>query len=152
MYAIISHILYIYVYIHAYIYSMQRNAGALTLPELRARFKVVRTEMRKAALAPPELPSVVGLFLGLALFNLSTAPEGYIPGKGVEEILSRATYMLDRGKLEDALAEVHSVQGYEKNLAKDWIALAEDRIIADNALKVAKAKLLLAQSSMPKDS
>jgi mitofilin len=128
------------------------DSGALSTADLRERFKVVRTEMRKAALAPPAVPSIVGQFVGTALANVSMAPEGYVGGSGVEETLSRVSYHLEHGQVPNAVEELRTVSGYEKKLCSDWVKLAEERIIADNTMRIIKSKLKIAQAALPKDS
>ena len=52
------------------------TTGAPTLPELRARFAVVRKEVRKAAFAPNQAPTMIGQLIGSTLAMVAPAPKG----------------------------------------------------------------------------
>merc|ERR1711871_1178745 len=90
--------------------------GIPTLPELRLRFKVVRNEVRKVALAPEAAPKLVGQIVGNVLAAVSLAPKGYVKGEGVEEALARATYLLEQEDLRGAVNELSILDGYAKKL------------------------------------
>lgn len=119
------------------------NGGALSMPELQIRFKVMREEVRKAALAPESAPKMIGQLIGSGLAAISSAPKGYVTGQGVEEALARAAFYLDRGQLRETLAELNAVDGYSKVLMKDWLKLASDRLIVDQSMRAIKAKAML---------
>ena len=53
--------------------------------------------MRKAALAPESAPPLIGQLIGSLLAGITWSPKGYVRGDGVEEVLARAQYLLDRG-------------------------------------------------------
>lgn len=120
-----------------------KTEGALTLSELQIRFGIMRDEARKAALAPEQAPKLVGQVIGTVLANLSFTPSGFINGPGTEETLARAAYYLERGKLKESLDEVKSISGYAKVIASDWITLAEDRLMVDQAVKTLKAESIV---------
>lgn len=113
--------------------------GISTLPELRLRFKVVRNEVRKVALAPEAAPKLVGQIVGNVLASLSFAPKGYVKGEGVEEALARATYLLEQEDLNGAVKELSDMDGYAKKLVADWQLSAKDRLNAEEAVKVLRA-------------
>ena len=116
-----------------------------TLSELKYRFKVVRTEIRKVALAPPQLGNqFIGQSVGSVLAYISTPPEGLIKGDGTEEVLSRTNYFLEKGLLNAAVQEMEKLNGtYSATLATDWIRLAEQRLIIDQTVKTLKANNIL---------
>lgn len=119
--------------------SRVQEHGALTVPELQVRFAVMREEARKAALAPEQAPKMLGQLIGTVLAKVSSSPSGYLAGPGVEECLARAAFHLERGKLKEAVREVASMEGYAKVLAQDWLTLAEDRLLVDQAVRALKA-------------
>ena len=65
-------------------------------------------------MAPGAAPALLGQLIGTALAQISMAPKGFVPGDGVEEVLARAQFYLDRGQLTDCLKELEQVQGYSK--------------------------------------
>lgn len=113
--------------------------GIPTLPELRTRFKVVRNEMRKVALAPEAAPKLVGQILGNVLASVSWAPKGYVEGSGLEEVLARSTYLLEQGDLKGAVDELKVLDGYAKVLVDDWQKEAVSRLATDDALMLLRA-------------
>lgn len=120
------------------------NTGVPTLTELRSRFKVVREEVRKAAMAPPDAPQIVGQLVGSALATISKPPQGMVRGDGIEEILSRAAFHLDNGRLYEAVQEMNTVSGaMPKRLADDWTAAAVARLRADVASTSVRSLALL---------
>ena len=64
-------------------------------------------------------------------------------GPGAEEVLSRAAFYLERGRLSESLRELDSVSGYAQVLMKDWKALAQDRLIVDQSIRVLKANAVI---------
>ena len=116
--------------------------------EIKYRFQIVREELRKEALAPPAMKGFLGSAIGTTLANLSSPPEGNILGDGVEETLARVQYNLDKGLWAKAYAEASSIKGYSQTLAKDWIQLAESRLIVDQTLQVLRADLLVNHASL----
>jgi mitofilin len=122
--------------------------GVPSIQYLQNRFEIVRGEVRKVALAPEILPSVVGHVVGSAIASLSWAPSGLIEGDGPEEVLSRAAYHLDQGNVAGALKELDSIKGYGKTLLKDWESIANDRLVVEQALKIIKSGLILKHTKM----
>jgi hypothetical protein len=127
---------------------VQEN-GVLTLQELQIRFQILHEEVRKVALAPESAPKLIGQFIGSVLATISLTPKGNISGSGVEEVMARAAYHLERGHLTECLKELHSISGYSKVLIKDWENLANDRLIIDQVLQTLKADSLLRHKSFP---
>ena len=110
------------------------RSGLPTLPELKARFAVVRGEVRKVALQPEGLPAVIGSVVGSGLANLYWAPTGPVKGDGVEEILARAAHELELGRLPEALNEIKDIRQPDMQaLMKDWLELAKARLASDQA-------------------
>jgi mitofilin len=124
--------------------------GAPTLPELRARFAVVRKEVRKAALAPENAPTMIGQLIGTALAMVAPAPKGLVSGSGAEETMSRVAFYLDRGNLPAAVKEVEGVKGYSKVLTNDWRDLAAARLAADQAAVTLRASAMLRHATFAK--
>ena len=66
------------------------STGAPTLPELRARFAVVRKEVRKAAFAPTQAPTMIGQLIGSTLAMVAPAPKGHPQTCHIDTIRSRS--------------------------------------------------------------
>ena len=112
------------------------NQGVPTLPELRNRFKIVRNEVRKVALAPEAAPKLVGQIVGNVLATVSWAPKGYVEGDGIEEILSRSAFLLEQDDLNGAVKELNHLQGYPKVLLNDWETSAKNRMTTEEAVQL----------------
>lgn len=129
------------------------KAGAPTVPELKARFGVVRSEIRKLALQPEGLPAVVGAAVGSGLAKLYWAPSGPVQGDGVEEILSRAAHALDHGRLPDALKELKDIQDAGmRGLMADWLQLAKHRLVADQAAMALRSNAIVKHAALAEAS
>lgn len=113
--------------------------GIPTLPDLRARFKLVQSEVRKHALAPEAAPKIVGQMVGSVLAMASSAPKGFVEGDGLEETLARSAHFLDNGDLSSAVLELKDLRGYAKVLLKDWETEADNRLAAEEAVKLLRA-------------
>jgi hypothetical protein len=113
--------------------------GIPTLPDLRARFKLVQSEVRKHALAPEAAPKIVGQMVGSVLAMASSAPKGFVEGGGLEETLARSAHFLDNGDLNGAVLELKDLRGYAKVLLKDWEMEAGNRLAAEEAVKLLRA-------------
>lgn len=125
------------------------SRGAPTVSDLKTRFGVVRSEVRKVALAPEGLPNVIGHVVGSGLARLYWAPSGPVKGDGTEEILSRAAYCLDQGRLTDALSELDAVSGpTEKGMMADFYQLAQHRLAADMAVSALRANAIIKHASI----
>eukprot|EP01036_Dinobryon_divergens_P027650 gene27650-36459_t len=111
-----------------------REAEVLSLSDL---------QVRKTALAPDAAPALVGQLIGTALAQMSWTPKGYVPGDGVEEVLARAQFFLDNGRLKECLKELNEVKGYSKIQTADWSKLASDRLAVDVVIQVLKARAIL---------
>ena len=122
--------------------------GVPTIDELKLRFEVVRDEMRKAALAPESAPAYLGQVLGSILSSIMWTPKGYVQGHGIEEILSRVTYLLSFGDLNGALIELSSVKGFPKKLANDWERSVKDRLELEQVTKALKATAAIRHISL----
>lgn len=129
------------------------KAGAPTVPELKTRFSVVREEVRKIALQPAGLPGMLSAVIGSGLAKLYWAPSGPVKGDGVEEILSRAAHFLDQGRLPEALAELGAIHAEaSKSLMSDWLALANGRLVADQAAVVLRSNAIIKHAGIAESS
>jgi hypothetical protein len=124
-----------------------KSQGLLSFNDLVIRFQVLHDEVRKVALAPETPSPMVGQLIGSFLASISLKPKGYIQGNGTEEIMARAYYQLERGKLRECLQELEAVKGYSNVLLKDWQQLANDRLVVDQALLALKAESLIRHKS-----
>lgn len=124
------------------------EVGALTLPELKLRYAVARNEVRKAALSPEGVPTIIGQVIGNALASVSWAPKGYVSGDGIEETLARAEFLLNQGKIKESLNELENIKGYAGSLLVDWKELANHRLIADLAANILRAEATLNHASL----
>lgn len=108
--------------------------GAPSSEELKTRFNVVRSELRKVAMAPEALPPVLGQAIGSVLSKFYWQPSGPISGDGAEEILSRAAFHLDNSDIKTAVAELNQIKDpISVALLQDWKTKAENRLTADQA-------------------
>lgn len=113
------------------------------LADVQVRFHVMRQEVRKVALAPKEVPSIVGQLIGSILATISLTPKGYVTGAGTEEALARAAYHIERGNVPLGLKELESIQGYEQTLMKDWRQLADEYLLVQQGLRILKTEALV---------
>ena len=120
-----------------------RTQGVPTLADLRVRFVVVKEEARKAALAPQNVPKMVGQIIGSALAALSWEAQGNVEGNSPEAILTRVSFYLDQGKLTSAIAEINQLSGYPRIIVQDWETAARNRVVTDNAINGLKAAVSL---------
>lgn len=120
------------------------NKGApQSLSELRYRFRVMRKEIRREALAPPQLNGLVGSLIGTALAMVTTPPEGNVVGDGAEEVLARVNLNLEQGKLNEAYREMMNLKGYARELAHDWLIEAENRLVVEQTVRALRANNIL---------
>ena len=124
------------------------DRGVPTTNDLRKRFEVVRGEVRKAALAPANAPSLVGQAVGSILASVSWAPSGFVPGEGVEERLARAHFLLEHDDLSGCLRELRALRGLSTALMRDWLDLAESRLAVEQALRALRANSALQHASL----
>ena len=126
------------------------TTGVPTLPELKSRFNLARSEVRKHALSPQDAPKLVGHLIGTVLSIVSLPPKGYVTGNGVEEILARAAHMLDQGHLDGALVELAPLDDYSHVLLQDWTRQARDRLVLEQSVKILRAGSAVRHSWMAK--
>ncbi len=119
------------------------SGETVSLADVQVRFQVMRQEVRKVALAPKEVPSLVGQFIGSVLATVSLTPKGYVTGAGTEEALARAAYHIERGNVPLGIKELESIQGYEQTLMKDWRQLAEEYLLVQQGLRILKTEALV---------
>lgn len=126
--------------------------GVPTVLELKSRFSVLRDELRKVALAPPNsylVNDLTGYVIGSVLASVSKAPSGYVAGDGLEERLARTAYYLDLGRIEESFTELDALEGYSRNISADFLQLLQDRMVVNQAAKVLRANAILTHSSLP---
>jgi len=124
--------------------SRLRTTGeTVSLSDVQVRFAVMRQEVRKVALAPKEVPTMVGQLIGSFLATIALTPKGYITGAGTEEALARAAYYIERGNVPLGLKELGSIEGYEQTLMHDWKALAEEYLLVQQGVKILKTEALI---------
>ena len=124
------------------------DKGVPTTTDLRKRFEVVRAEVRKAALAPANAPSLVGQAVGSILASVSWAPSGFVPGEGIEERLARAHFLLEHDDLSGCLRELRELRGLSTVLMRDWLDLAESRLSVEQVLRGLRANSALQHVSL----
>lgn len=88
--------------------------------------------------------------IGSALASISVAPSGLVPGNGGEEALARAAFYLDRGRIAESLKELEAVQGYGQLQMRDWISLAQERLVVDQTIRVLKANAVIRHKAFTK--
>jgi hypothetical protein len=103
----------------------------------------VKLQYAICVMGPTLLHFVCRQMVGSALAAISIAPTGLVSGNGAEECLARAAYYLERGRLADTLSELDAVQGYPQVLMQDWKALARERMIVDQGIRVLKANAVI---------
>merc|ERR1711871_1671459 len=111
------------------------RVGIPTVADLRARFKVVRKEVLKAALIPENSHNFVGHMVGEALAKLNTSvleavkvPAADEADKGVNDHLENISQCLDASDLKGALVAADQIDGYSRSLMRDWEAHVGDRL------------------------
>lgn len=124
--------------------------GVSTIPDLRARFKVVRKEVRKASLIPDFAPNFLGQAVGSVLASISWSPSENskidpkdITSNDVEDRLAAIAYYLEINDLNNALNECNNINGYPKTLMNDWEEAVKERLVADQIVKIIKSELSL---------
>jgi mitofilin len=125
------------------------KTGVPTVSELKARFAVVRGEVRKIALQPEGLPATLGAMVGSGLASVYWAPQGPVKGDGVEEVLSRAAHALDQGRLPEALGELKDIQQPKMQaLMRDWLDLAQARLASDQTAVALRSYAIVRHSAI----
>ena len=125
------------------------NSGAPNHEELKLRFNVLRDELRKVAMAPKDLPPVLGQAVGSFLAKFYWQPAGPISGAGSEEILSRASYSLNVNDLSSTLKELEGIKDpISRSLMSDWCNKAQNRMVAEQAVSALQAQAILKHSVM----
>jgi hypothetical protein len=112
--------------------------GTSNMDELKLRFSILKDELRKVAMAPEGVPPVVGQFVGSILAKFYWAPIGPVQGDGEEEIISRANHYIKNNDIKNTIKELNVLcnnNKVHKSLSNDWIKKAENRLIADQAVK-----------------
>lgn len=123
--------------------------GSPDLEELKLRFNVLREELRKVAMAPKDMPPVLGQAVGTVLAKLYWQPTGPVQGPGAEEALSRVAFTLQSNDLKAALAELQTINDpASKSLMADWCKKANSRLVAEQAVKTLQSQSIVMHSRL----
>lgn len=116
--------------------------GVPTSAQLIDRFRRVAAEVRKASL----LPEDAGLAAHAASFVLSRfmfKKKGRAVGDDVESVLTRTEMLLEEGDLDGAAREMNGLEGWAKQLSRDWIGEARRVLEVRQAVEVIGAEVRL---------
>merc|ERR1711871_1184487 len=103
------------------------------MPELQRRFQRVKKECRKTFFMP-ENGGILGRAVGSVAAELTVAPDGLVTGDSAEARLARASFFLERGKLENAIKEIESIDDEIAAVAGDWLRSAGARVMVTQAV------------------
>ncbi|KAI9594336.1 mitochondrial inner membrane protein Mitofilin [Syncephalis fuscata] len=117
--------------------------GVDTPLELTDRFAVVKEQVRRAAMVPED-GGLVSHAVSATMSKLLVKKQGYVPGTDVEAVIARTDYLLAKNDLDNATREINQLQGWPKNLARDWIKAARQRLELLQALEVIETQAYLA--------
>lgn len=109
--------------------------GVLSPAQLSARFRLLEPELQKASLLPPNA-GVAGHIGSWIFSKLLLKKSGNPVGDDIESVLARAETALAEGRVTDAVAEVNSLKGWPKKLAKDWLEEGRKRSEVEFLLNV----------------
>lgn len=110
------------------------DEGVLSSAQLAARFRMIEPEIRKASLLPPDA-GIAGHFGSWLFSTLLWKKQGNPVGEDVESVIARTETALTEGRVEDAVAEVNSLRGWPKKLAKDWLGEGRKRCEVEFLIK-----------------
>lgn len=110
------------------------DEGVLSPAQLAARFRMIEPEIRKASLLPPDA-GIAGHFGSWLFSTLLWKKQGNPVGEDVESVIARTETALTEGRVEDAVAEVNSLRGWPKKLAKDWLGEGRKRCEVEFLIK-----------------
>lgn len=116
-------------------------AGVASLASLQRGFGPAVKAALDAA-RPPSDGSFGSELLAKARSLVRVRPKGDIPGPAPEAILARAERSLTAGDIAQAARETAQLQGPAADVMKPWLAEANARAAADDALRQIEAKLL----------
>lgn len=122
------------------------SGGACSVEDLQVRFSVMRDEMRKVALNPDFPNKFLGQLVGNIVATVLPPPKDYLSGPGLEEVLSRAAYFVERGRFREAVDELDKgvTDGtFSKKLMVDWRTKVLEHISVDQSMKVLKAAAII---------
>uniref|UniRef100_A0A7S0JBG7 MICOS complex subunit MIC60 n=1 Tax=Calcidiscus leptoporus TaxID=127549 RepID=A0A7S0JBG7_9EUKA len=125
-------------------------AEAAALSQLQARFEVASKAARIAALVPQN-SGLWGRLLASAVWTLSLGGDA-LPGDAARSeasaVLGKAERHLARGELQEAARAVRTLRGPPAAACSGWLAAAEDRLLLEQVMAVAKAEASLAVSAL----
>ena len=117
-------------------------SGIATRADLTARFEAVSLAAARAAMEP-EQPGWVGEALArLSHLFVIRRINGDVAGDRADAVLARAGARLDRGDLAGAVAELAALQGRSADAVAPWLAEAQARLAADQALETIGARAI----------
>jgi len=113
--------------------------GVYSYDRLKLRFNQLQKHAHRAALVPPN----GGMWWHAFSLAIASLPPSLLHVKGEQtvEILERAHQQLDAGNLQDAILEVEKLQGLPKEMARDWLHAAKDRLLLEQGVKTVTAEL-----------
>jgi len=127
--------------------------GISTITQLQSKFEKVYTVGRQAALVPEGRSGVEAQLAGMLFATLTVPPTpesetSTNDSSSAEYILARANEFVTLGNLEQAIAELDTLQGQTAFVTKDWKQAAMDRLSVDKAVKVIKMECALLNNNM----
>ncbi|KAL8663477.1 MAG: hypothetical protein Q9168_008083, partial [Polycauliona sp. 1 TL-2023] len=97
--------------------------GLPTSSQLIDRFRRVASEVRKASLLPTNNndAGVASHAASWVLSHTMFRKRGMTVGDDVESVLTRTEILLEEGRLDEAAREVNALEGWARELSRDWL-------------------------------
>jgi len=118
-----------------------------TLAQLTTRFEDVAAAGRRAALVP-EGSGLWGYALASVVSAVSLKTSSEVVGGDAAVVFSNAEGMLAQGALLPAVTELKKLKGPPAATCAGWMQAAEERLLLEQTLRVAKAQASLGMSAM----
>ena len=118
-----------------------------TLAQLASRFDDVAAAGRRAALVP-EGSGLWGYALASVVSSITFKASAEAVGGEAATIISNAEALLAEGALLPAVTEVRKLRGPPAATCAGWVQAAEERLLLEQTLRVAKAQASLGMSAM----
>ncbi|MCJ1467708.1 Formation of crista junctions protein 1 [Pseudocyphellaria aurata] len=116
--------------------------GVPTSAQLIDRFRRVAAEVRKASLLPEDA-GLAAHAASLVLSRFMFKKKGRAVGDDVESVLTRTEVLLEEGDLDGAAREMNGLDGWAKQLSRDWIGEARRVLEVRQAVEVIGAEVRL---------
>ncbi len=125
------------------------GGGVKSLTSLRSDFDNKAADIVRASLTPEGENWVEQTVSRIASVVSVRRTGNNVTGEGTDAIVARTENLLRAGDLAAAIKEIKTLQGPPAETAKDWVATAEQRLSADQALSTlyARAIALVATTS-----